>query len=113
MFMLVPAIRGLAVRADDVLRNVSRAIFHPYRRDLHYMRGPGPKWHAKHDPKPKGPVNKGPVNKGPVTRTLDRFAQLHQTMIEVRASRAKLEAEPFRGRYHVSSKNDDDLRIVR
>jgi hypothetical protein len=19
-----------------------------YRRDLHYMRGPGPKWHAKH-----------------------------------------------------------------
>ena len=68
MFMLVPAIRGLAVRADDVLRNVSRAIFQPYRRDLHYMRGPGPKWHAKHDPKPQGPVNKGPV-----TRTLDRL----------------------------------------
>jgi hypothetical protein len=48
-----------------------------------------------------------------VTRTLDRFAQLHRTMIEVRASRAKLEAELFRGRHHVSSKNDDDLRIVR
>jgi hypothetical protein len=23
-------------------------IFHPYRPELHYMRGPGPKWHAKH-----------------------------------------------------------------
>jgi hypothetical protein len=21
---------------------------HPYRPELHYMRGPGPKWHAKH-----------------------------------------------------------------
>jgi hypothetical protein len=21
----------------------------PYRPELHYMRGPGPKWHAKHD----------------------------------------------------------------
>jgi hypothetical protein len=20
----------------------------PYRPELHYMRGPGPKWHAKH-----------------------------------------------------------------
>lgn len=23
--------------------------FDPYRPELHYMRGPGPKWHAKHD----------------------------------------------------------------
>jgi hypothetical protein len=22
--------------------------FHPYRPELHYMRGPGPAWHAKH-----------------------------------------------------------------
>ena len=22
----------------------------PYRPELHYMRGPGPKWHAKHRP---------------------------------------------------------------
>ncbi|MBR0871022.1 hypothetical protein JQ633_11680 [Bradyrhizobium tropiciagri] len=21
---------------------------HPYRPELHYMRGPGPKWHARH-----------------------------------------------------------------
>jgi len=23
--------------------------FTPYRPELHYMRGPGPKWHAKND----------------------------------------------------------------
>jgi hypothetical protein len=23
-------------------------MFNPYRPELHYMRGPGPKWHAKH-----------------------------------------------------------------
>jgi len=26
-----------------------RILFDPYRPELHYMRGPGPKWHAKHD----------------------------------------------------------------
>jgi hypothetical protein len=25
--------------------------FNPYRPELHYMRGPGPKWRAKHQPK--------------------------------------------------------------
>ena len=24
-------------------------LLDPYRPELHYMRGPGPKWHAKHD----------------------------------------------------------------
>lgn len=23
-------------------------VFDPYRPERHYMRGPGPKWHAKH-----------------------------------------------------------------
>jgi len=23
-------------------------VANPYRPELHYMRGPGPKWHAKH-----------------------------------------------------------------
>jgi hypothetical protein len=27
-------------------------LFDPYRPELHYMRGPGPRWHAKHDPAP-------------------------------------------------------------
>jgi hypothetical protein len=43
----------------------------------------------------------------------DLIAQLRRTMVEVRANRAKLEAELFRNRYHISSKNDDDLPIVR
>ena len=25
-----------------------KSLFDPYRPELHYMRGPGPKWHAKH-----------------------------------------------------------------
>ena len=25
-----------------------RSLVDPYRPELHYMRGPGPKWHAKH-----------------------------------------------------------------
>jgi hypothetical protein len=25
-------------------------VLDPYRPELHYMRGPGPKWHAKHRP---------------------------------------------------------------
>ena len=25
-----------------------RIARNPYRPELHYMRGPGPKWHAKH-----------------------------------------------------------------
>lgn len=28
---------------------LTRALFSPYRPELHYMRGPGPKWHEKHD----------------------------------------------------------------
>jgi hypothetical protein len=29
-------------------RNLRAAIFESYRPELHYMRGPGPKWRAKH-----------------------------------------------------------------
>jgi hypothetical protein len=28
---------------------LTKALFDPYRPELHYMRGPGPKWHEKHD----------------------------------------------------------------
>ena len=37
---------------SKVLRELWRASGEPcsgYRPDLHYMRGPGPKWHAKYD----------------------------------------------------------------
>jgi hypothetical protein len=29
-------------------RRVTNSLFDPYRPELHYMRGPGPKWRAKH-----------------------------------------------------------------
>ena len=29
-------------------RTLVKDLFDPYRPELHYMRGPGPKWHAKH-----------------------------------------------------------------
>jgi hypothetical protein len=28
---------------------LTKALFDDYRPELHYMRGPGPKWHEKHD----------------------------------------------------------------
>ncbi|WFT81881.1 MULTISPECIES: hypothetical protein [unclassified Methylobacterium] len=27
------------------------ALTDPYRPELHYMRGPGPRWHARHRPR--------------------------------------------------------------
>jgi hypothetical protein len=36
-------------RARDIVaqfRALFSGIFNPYRPELHYMRGPGPKWHA-------------------------------------------------------------------
>jgi hypothetical protein len=41
----------LIVEFADLVRTL-KALFDPYRPELHYMRGPGPKWHAKHDPTP-------------------------------------------------------------
>jgi hypothetical protein len=38
----------LAAELADLLR-LAKSLFDPYRPELHYMRGPGPKWHAKHD----------------------------------------------------------------
>src|SRR5262245_19250531 len=39
---------GLAADITDLFRTLVKALFDPYRPELHYMRGPGPKWHAKH-----------------------------------------------------------------
>ena len=41
---------GLAADITDLFRTLAKALFDPYRPELHYMRGPGPKWHAKHHP---------------------------------------------------------------
>jgi hypothetical protein len=39
-----PALDGLFAELQKVLKG----LFDPYRPELHYMRGPGPKWHEKH-----------------------------------------------------------------
>ena len=31
-----------------LLKSVRARLFDPYRPELHYMRGPGPKWREKH-----------------------------------------------------------------
>jgi hypothetical protein len=33
----------------ELWRMLKNDLFDPYRPELHYMRGPGPKWHEKHD----------------------------------------------------------------
>jgi hypothetical protein len=40
---------GPRLRSDlhDLVRSLS-GLFDPYRPERHYMRGPGPKWRAKH-----------------------------------------------------------------
>jgi hypothetical protein len=49
--MLAARSRAPALAADlaDLLHTMAKALFDPYRPERHYMRGPGPKWHAKHD----------------------------------------------------------------
>lgn len=36
----------------SVWREMTRDAVRPYRPELHYMRGPGPAWHAKHSRRP-------------------------------------------------------------
>ncbi|WP_292585459.1 hypothetical protein [Mesorhizobium sp.] len=37
------------VSAAAALRRFVRDLFDPYRPELHYMRGPGPRWREKND----------------------------------------------------------------
>jgi len=39
--------RGLAADLAEFVR-LFKSLVDPYRPELHYMRGPGPKWRAKH-----------------------------------------------------------------
>ena len=32
----------------QIAKDLIRTMTDPYRPELHYMRGPGPKWRAKH-----------------------------------------------------------------
>ena len=40
---------GLASDLADLVDALAKGLFDPYRPELHYMRGPGPKWRAKHE----------------------------------------------------------------
>jgi hypothetical protein len=39
---------GLFHEIRKFLREFAATVFNPYRPELHYMRGPGPAWRAKH-----------------------------------------------------------------
>ena len=39
---------GLAAEIKSFWREFFTRAFHPYRPEQHYMRGPGPAWHAKY-----------------------------------------------------------------
>ena len=40
------------------------------------------------------------------------LSRVRRSVAQARADRARIEAELFHGRYHLSSKNDDDLPLV-
>jgi hypothetical protein len=48
-------------RAADFLARSLRSLFDPYRPECHYMRGPGPKWRAKHNLAP--PILEPPISR--------------------------------------------------
>jgi len=49
---------SLAAEFAD-LRRALRGLMDPYRPERHYMRGPGPKWYAKHRPASSAPDGLG------------------------------------------------------
>ena len=51
----MPLLRRLDVLATNWHRLIARAC-DSYRPERHYMRGPGPKWHAKHQGRTEGAI---------------------------------------------------------
>jgi len=41
---------SLAAELGELLRSLVDCLFGTYRPERHYMRGPGPRWRAKHAP---------------------------------------------------------------
>jgi hypothetical protein len=37
-----------STEVGEIWRILTKGLFNPYRPELHYMRGPGPKWCEKH-----------------------------------------------------------------
>jgi hypothetical protein len=51
-----PSLRRTAV---SVWHSLTKDLFDPYRPELYYMRGPGPRWRAKHVQPTTGAVELG------------------------------------------------------
>ena len=47
MFASRPVISAVVIGYTDLV-HILKVLLDPYRPELHYMRGPGPAWHAKH-----------------------------------------------------------------
>jgi|HubBroStandDraft_4_1064222.scaffolds.fasta_scaffold926666_1 hypothetical protein len=45
---LVRRAKSFGVAVAEHLQDLTRLLINPYRPELYYMRGPGPKWRAKH-----------------------------------------------------------------
>ena len=43
----------VSVALASLWRSLKKDMFDSYRPERHYMRGPGPKWHAKHQTPPQ------------------------------------------------------------
>jgi hypothetical protein len=45
-------------------------------------------------------------------KAVSLLSSVQRSMAQARADRARVEADMFHGRHHLSSKNDDDLPLV-
>ena len=45
---------GVLADVVEFVQDLARSLFDPYRPELHYMRGPGPKWREKYGAKIDG-----------------------------------------------------------
>ena len=54
MITLVPGFRHLLRQAANTVQDLRNALFGSYRPEHHYMRGPGPRWRAKHSQTSRG-----------------------------------------------------------
>jgi hypothetical protein len=46
----------VSVAVASLWRSLKKDLFDTYRPELHYMRGPGPKWRAKHQSRSQAPA---------------------------------------------------------
>ncbi|MEX0752958.1 MAG: hypothetical protein WD073_08535 [Xanthobacteraceae bacterium] len=53
---------SLSARVAHQFRRLARDLRDPYRPELHYMRGPGPKWREKHGQAPMPPAGQPTVS---------------------------------------------------